>query len=495
MGTPPISPQTPPTPPTADPDIPVSPTPIRVTVTDVADHEVDPKQRAKLEVAGYKESGWAQALFAALWASVIDGLLLLVSLWGRVANFLLAAIARIVREAQGEEHPEFWEFVGKLVEDLTGIEVDTDKLKTAYFGSGRIAGMNELGKGIFNLLAEEFLLTEEQSLPGMHHPRAHGGIGDLPTVGLSPRQGVDAARRFLGFAMSWAVREGNVAALGEVAGLGAIENFRQYGVAMSRNIGIGRLVRMALRPLVDVTVATPLEWALNKQYRPKLLTPASATHAWLAGKFTAEQLLEECRLQGYSEDRISALITQAIRDLTPHQIGALLSTAQITEEDARTYLKRTGYNDENVDLYFRAEEAIALQGAQQILLSRGLNELVEGSLEPSEFDALMDRIGFTEAFKRKMSSVAGELTRMPRKSVSWGEMRKAFLDGITDIREVEDYLIRTGYRQSDRQLRLIQLLTDGKKKAEADKARAEREAEREAKRAAAAAKAAETAGS
>lgn len=457
--------------------------PIQVTVTDVADHEIDPKQAAKLAELGRQEAGGSTDLVAALWAGIVDGLGLLITLMVRSWNSLMVLLAEFFDKAQGEENPEFWDLVAKITQDTTGVPVDAEALKKSFFGSGRLAGMDELGKNIFNLLAQEFVLSEAQSTPGLTTPLDGAGIGGLPTGKLTPAQGIAAARRFLGFLMSNSIREGNVSAIVKFLPqtVRFAEGFRDYGEVMARNLGLSRLARRGLSPLVEILIADPLTWALQKQYRNKLLSPGSATRAWLAGHITGQELREELAIQGWSEEKISALIQENVRDLSFQQISALRAFGLLDDATAILHLRRAGYTEEDAKLVLEAEDRIEVRKAAHQIATRALNELLEGSITVTEFDGVLTRVGLTERERAGIVGIAGELTRLPRKTLTLAQMRQAYLDGIVNLLEWEDYLIRVGYREDDRKVLTIQLLLDAKEQAEAESRKAAREQARAAR--------------
>jgi hypothetical protein len=437
------------------------------------------------------EAGEPSGFWATFWASIADGVAFVIAAVIALVDQFFALFAQFFRAAQGDQNPAFWDLTAAIVEDLTGVPVDAEKLKGKVFGSGRLAGMNELGSNIFNLLANEFLQTEAQGAAAEAATARGSGIGGLPAKPLTPEQGVDAARRFLGFVMSFSVQEANVAVLGELASLGFIENFREFGAGMARNLSLGRLSRAALRPLVDHLVGDPLEWAINKQYRPKLLGPGPATRAWLAGHMTAQELRDELALQGFSESKISAVISENLKDLSPVQIGALLSVGAISEQDARVLLARAGFNQEMSELYFEAEAAIAIQATRASITSRVLSGFLDGEINSDELDGVLVRLGVPEKLRTRFIGMAGELSRLPRRTLSLAQMRESFIHGTVDVTEFEDYLIRVGYRQDDRKILIIETLLDLEDEQQRLKLKAEREAARDRARAEAAAKAAE----
>src|SRR5260370_12761142 len=116
--------------------------------------------------------------------------------------------------------------------------------------------MQVFGGDLYKLLEEEFKPTS----------------GDLQAGDDAP------AQRFLGFLMNFAIRQGNIECLTgflpEEFRVG--EGFRAYGELMAKNLGLGRLARQALRPLIQTLVADPLMSKLQEQYLPKRTAPSPA---------------------------------------------------------------------------------------------------------------------------------------------------------------------------------------------------------------------------
>src|SRR5712692_2778365 len=171
---------------------------------------VEEQSLEEARIATRSGKGMWAALWGALWAAVVDGLSVVITGLIRVVDKLFALLGQFIKKGQGEENPEFWELVASIITDLTGVEVDAEALKAARFGGGRLDAMAATGATIFDLLGQEFLAEEGQEIGAKLGPAASPGSSALPDGTLSPEQGVRAAKRFLGFAMSFAVRAGNV---------------------------------------------------------------------------------------------------------------------------------------------------------------------------------------------------------------------------------------------------------------------------------------------
>src|SRR5207245_5493694 len=88
-----------------------------------------------------------------------------------------------------------------------------------------------------------------------------------------------------------------------------LEAISHLGDELIQNSGIARLVRVALRPLAQTAVATPLQWKLNKQYRPKMLSAGEVIKGFHAGRIDEATMREVLTRDGLSDEAIAELVT------------------------------------------------------------------------------------------------------------------------------------------------------------------------------------------
>jgi hypothetical protein len=136
---------------------------------------------------------------------------------------------------------------------------------------------------------------------------------------------------------------------------GPIEEIAKLGEELVESLGLGRMVRVALRPLVQATVATPLEWKVNKAYTPTLLSPASVIRQFLRGKWDWDEVHEELQRQGYSEARINALLNEQRKFASVGDVRLLTYWGVWTNDEALQYLREQGYDEPAALLALKVE--------------------------------------------------------------------------------------------------------------------------------------------
>src|SRR5262249_31203856 len=124
-------------------------------------------------------------------------------------------------------------------------------------------------------------------------------------------------------------------------------DFRELGVEVARNIGLGRLVRLALQPLIRNAIQEPYDQALRKRYHPDLLSEAHAVAAFAAGTLDGTQLHETLARKGYADALHGIIIDQYSGKLNDTELSVLLRNGNIDRDAALKELGRSGFTPQN----------------------------------------------------------------------------------------------------------------------------------------------------
>lgn len=403
--------------------------PTQVTVTDVVDHEVDPRKRAQLEALGQQDAGWFGNIWAHFWAAVYDGLAYVMTEIANSLDQVLAFVGKFFLLGQGEKNSAFYDLAGTILEDLTGVPVDKAALKSSTFGSGRIAGMQTFGADLYNQLAKEFAPKN----------------GNLETPDVAP------AQIFLGFLMNFAIRQGNIELLTSLLpeGIRVGDGFRAYGELMAKNLGLGRLARMSLKPLITTLVADPLQNSLNAQYRPKRLPKEQAIKAFWRGAISETQMRKELAEEGYSDARQDWMIADARpllndREIVHLYLGQLLETQDFLKE-----MGKRGWNSDEIQNVVEIE-------SPQLTVQEILDLYIFGQLDRATATNGLLRLGYDTGKAENLVLLAEMRAgvvrpvrpRHPRTRTAM-QLHKEFLDGVIDLPEWNTQLTQLGYSLDD----------------------------------------------
>jgi hypothetical protein len=412
------------------------PSSVTVDLSNIPD--ADPRKRAALEALGRKDAGEQNGFWASFWASVKSGVLTLVKDFTGTLDEILALIGDFFHAAQGEGTTGFYDLSATILGDLTGVEVNKEALKNSAFGSGRLAAMQEFGANLYKLLEQEFKPAS----------------GDLETGDTAP------AEKFLGFLMNFAIRQGNIELLCSMIPeeYRFADGFRAYGELMAKNLGLGRMARRALQPLIQILVADPLMYQLQKQYRPKRIGASPAIKKFFRDPTFQPKLLEELAQEGYTDERINDLI---------EEMRPLLAERQLIEYGFR-FGEQTG-----------SVGGAAVPGTKDLLMQRGftdaeaqkLIDISRPSLKENEVGVLfangviehqvasdyLAKLGY-DSDTAELVLRAHSLQHQHARRIGLAELKRAFHNSVIDLLELKAHLTAQGYSDDDIQIITLDLL-------------------------------------
>jgi hypothetical protein len=418
--------------------------PTDVTVSDVTENEVDFRAQAKQTALGLKDGGWGNSFWASFWGSVKDGVLWIVTEFVGTVDEIMAFVAPAFLKAQGENNESFYKLSGAILEDLTGVPVDTAPLIAAGTAGDRLKAMQIFGGDLYKLLEDEFA----------------AGRTDLEASDNG------AAKRFLGFLMNFAIRQGNIELLASMIPeeIRVADGFRAYGELMAKNLGLGRMARRALQPLIQILVSDPLTYQLQETYRPKRIGPMPAIKKFFRSPDFEAQMRKELAQEGYSDARTNDLIDE-MRPLNPEHIILKYLFLKGNTDDlingsptsgARDLLIRRGYTPDDVEVFIQGSRPTLEKDEIALLFTHGI-------IEHDIAITFLNHVGF-DTDTAQLVLQAHSLTHSQQRKLGLNELKKAFHNSVIDLLELKAHLTQQGYSDDDIQIITLDLLqpTTGK---------------------------------
>ncbi len=378
----------------------------------------------------------------------------------KIASGVGTGVLELLGEARKEAAPDLNKLVIATLNEMFGTEFTDEDLPTAGDFRSAKERARRIGDKVISLLEGEF----------------------APAGRIDEQQGQDAARTFTGFTVNFSVVSAFIAILGELVTAGQLESFRELGVELAQNLGLGRLSRRGLSELVSTTVATPYEWFLMEKYRPTLLGPGQAVKAFLRGQVAPEDLFEELSRQGYSTERINSLIADAQTTLSVDDLDVLVRYGKWTTAQAVDHLRGTGLPLELAEAKFAAVDLKRVDAHVREHVSLLRTQRENGVLDPIQFATSLQELPISEDEIHTIRAVTEAKLELPRKFLTLGQMRDAFIEGVVDLEELNDFLVREGYSRDDQTILRISILLRLAEQTKAEQEREERRKRLEAKR-------------
>ncbi len=373
-------------------------------------------------------------------------------LWAlvNVAEPVADTIVKFIDKARKELSPSVAAIAADVLNELTGADFTPEDLPTGKTFADQVERARRIGRQLQDVLITEF----------------------APDGTIGPTQGRDAAARFTGFVTNFAVATALISIVSEIESLGAIEEFRELGVEVARNLGLGRLHRLALRPLIQTLVTTPLEWDLHKTYHPTLVSEADAVRAFHRGLISEGDMFEELERRGFSPERIRTLVELTQETLSIDDLELLTRYDVLTRGDAVARLTLKGFTPADGELALRAVDLRRVDSLARTWIDVLKRQRKDGVLNAEQFAASLEEIRITDEERRTIRVLTETEVELPRRFLTFAQMETALVEGVVDVDELSEFLVREGYSADDATiLRILALL----RLAEKEKGKKERE--------------------
>jgi len=382
-----------------------------------------------LVAAGCFIGGWAVALLVMMGETL-----------AQVAFVVLAKLRQGVDVAAAQ-------FAADLLNELFGTTVGPENIPYAQGGQGHLARAQVIGAAVHDALASEF----------------------SPPAGADVASTDQPARVFTGFVANFSVATGLIGLLGEIESLGFIDAFREIPEQMARNLGLGRLSRQALKPLVKTLVELPYTWWLNQRYHPKIPTIQEVVNPFAQAVFQPDAIAAIGDLNGYAPGYISEFIRIHQKKLNVTDVDTLVRWGLWTEDAGLQYITDLGYNDQDAQTALHLEELRRADNYVRKFVDLLLTDVRDGHIQPADLESQITSLPLAERERAMILILSGVGAKTPHKSLSLAELQQALVDGVVTLDEVDAHLTAAGYVGDDQNTLLALTLLKVARVAEAVK--------------------------
>jgi hypothetical protein len=363
----------------------------------------------------------------------------------RIGGFIAVQFLGVIDELKKSNAADFNNVIAASANELLGTSLSGSQL-TGGSGGGSSMDQNEqLGNALLGVF--------------------ESGLGGLQPV--TPEQGAQNARKFAGFAINFAMNQGFLSILTEATSLGFLKEFHELPEGLKGALGLGRLQRAALAPLVRNAISQPYDLYLKYLMRPDRLAEGQIVRALKAGQLddpTARQMLAE---KGYRDSDIELLIQDLAAKIAASELFTLVRYGDITLDQAIAKLTDAGMDADDAKLQFKALSEAKADTQVGSTLADLEAARVDGFIKQEEFSASVDDLPLSDdensAFRKR---VANKIER-PRKRVTLAQVQTAVVNAIADFSYLDDWMSAEGY--DDQSQLILTFETLEKLKTAADK--------------------------
>jgi hypothetical protein len=396
---------------------------------------------------GVKQADLWTSLWRKCWASVIEGLHKLIVILAGGMDDLIAAYLGVIGGFKGTNQPGFFNLIATVLSGQLGVSVSYDTIQAAFNSSGSVPAMRTIGGNVFQAWAQ---ITAPGSGAALSGP------------------GVASAEGFMGWLIEYAIKHGNTAVLSTLIPeeWRVFEGVAEYGHAISQALGLGRLSRLALQPLIRTLIAEPLQIDLNRTYTPKLLSESQYVRAFVRGEIDGAALQLALAQLGYNQALQTTLINENTKAAGVKElVDFYRATGQGSSTPPAT-LQVLGYDSAGANVVWTAALEALIDPLRKQELAVLTNQLRTGEIDLATAQSILSTMNLFPQEQGWYQQIWSQILSFPRKRLSESEVEKAFLEGLIDMTTVQNYWIQSGYGSDSIQvltLLLLQRLQGGTK--------------------------------
>jgi hypothetical protein len=357
-------------------------------------------------------------------------------------GFLFEEILGAVDEARQELDPEVAKLSVGVLNELFGGTISPDDIAQGVSPASARQRAQSVGNKFRTALLDEF----------------------IPGGSITPRSGYDAAAAFAGYAVNFATATAFVAILADALSFGHFEQFRELGVAATRNLGLGRMQARSWRAIIDEVINVPAQRYVRNQYRTTIPGEAQLVQLYDAALINDTQLYQWMGYLGWPNDLIQAVVEFHRKRMPDATIERLLRYKLLTLDQAVGYLRIQGYPLEIAQLILADFDLARADRWQQQILSFALEEYVKGFIDVEAFTSVTTAANLGDGERTILNGLADFRRNLPREQLTEAQGVTALVENAIDLTEFATLLRNHGYSDNDAlTLQVLALIKQGNK--------------------------------
>jgi hypothetical protein len=224
-----------------------------------------------------------------------------------------------------------------------------------------------------------------------------------------------------------------------------------------RALGVGRLVRRAISPLVDVTCALPMKWQVNTAFRPTMLGAGTIARQVARGRMTADDARAELAKDGYSDERIDALLNEASKFHSDADLFFMVRSGQMPRDSVKQLLQDAGWAPDGADTELTIAQLQDIHTFERAMADAAIAAYADGRVDAGVLDTYTHGTTIGEQEGAQLRELAQAKRALRAQPLTSSEARQAVKARILNVSDYVAALEREG-RTSDAALVLELLL-------------------------------------
>lgn len=359
----------------------------------------------------------------------------LISVFAPAVSALATEGLGIIDVFRKQIDPTIAKVATEVLNELLGTDFTSDHVASGVDVASHIARAEEVGGLLHKQLMSEFNVE-----------------GDV-----TPDKGASAARRMSGFLINFGTATGIIAAIGGLVPVIHLDEFREIGEQVAKNLGLGRMHRQVMKPIINTLIAVPYQWYLNQKFHPTQFKEADLVNPFTQTVMDHDVIFKSLDLLGYTPDKISQLIRLHQKRLTLSEVELFVRYQILDRSTALTLVAELGYDQDTAGAAFNAEDLRRADAVLRKLIGDIETRVIDGQLTTDDFSALLDSLPLGTYEKKFYLQTVQYKVKATHAHLTVAQAQKAFEEGIWDLSQLDAYFTARGYSPDDSQT--LQFLT------------------------------------
>ncbi len=374
---------------------------------------------------------------------------------------LIAEIAAVLVELAIEMTSEVGKRVGEAVDEfeLTAgpeIEKAAAAALSDYFGVSISPGQISRGRSpgqrfAFAQNLGSFVLT--QMFGAFESPKQ-----------ITPAVGRENAERILGFNIGTTLESwlGKVVATTPLTKW--IPNWADLDEVMQQTLGLGRINRRIMGPLLKTLVADPFQWDINKRFTPAIFNAGQLVRLVNRRELSEGDYFEQMSWHGFDQKKATQMRTLLSRLPEKEDVAKLLELGAINADEVREIFEALGYTAEGAEMMRHLTENDRIRALNNAVESLARDMFRDREIGESEMTAMLRSAERTDAEIELLVGIATIERSRPR-ALPRSVLERAFKAGFIPLSRLSEFYETSGYNLDDRIL-LEELAVENRLEAE-----------------------------
>lgn len=248
--------------------------------------------------------------------------------------------------------------------------------------------------------------------------------------------------------------------------VGHFEHLSALPENIIRSLGVSRLVRRALQPFVTVCCTTPAVWKVNKDHRPTLLGASTLARQITRNPPKADTWKEDLRREGYTEERIEALLNEQAKFHSIADLDLLMRAGTWSEGQSLKHLSDQGYAADIATTELQIEKLKRIATFERQIANAAVDAYVEGRISEGELGGGVTGSTISPQEKAQYVELAIARRMYARRPLTPAEAKACVHAKILSVRDYRLALERDG--RDDEAVAALELLLRSELDKEAD---------------------------